>query len=217
MNKDLDVKNIVLVGVFNPSLFDKYFFIKNEIIKEEDILPNSFTLNVGISQLICEKFNLQVGLNQIIISSNNPSSSEDEIDKIAIKILKAQPIEINALGLNFHWFVRDNSKTLEQFSRECYYSDSISLFNKFFDNDNARFGVYASTDIYDSRLKLDVKPIIRQKIDNESRKLIEEELLQFTFNFHFDRKSKNEVFNPEKYISNFESYKNECQKILSIY
>ncbi len=53
---DLRIKNIVLVGLFNPSFFDKYLFIKNGIVKEEEILDGSIFGIVGGMQLICSRF-----------------------------------------------------------------------------------------------------------------------------------------------------------------
>jgi len=38
MQNILQVENIVLVGGFNSTLFDKYFFIKHNIVKENEII-----------------------------------------------------------------------------------------------------------------------------------------------------------------------------------
>ena len=55
MQSTLKIKNIVLVGIFNPSAFDKYFFIKNNLATEEEILPNSTFGNLGIVNLFTSK------------------------------------------------------------------------------------------------------------------------------------------------------------------
>jgi hypothetical protein len=214
MNISLKVKNIVLVGVFNPSTFDKYFFIKNNIVKEDEILPNSIFGEIGIVQLLSQNFHVMINLNQIIVSSLKPENDTNEISKITLSILKTGKISnLSAMGINAQWFLDDNSKKMEELSKGFFYNEKLELFTKFFNADNSRFGVYASTNFKDSRLKLDIKPSIIQDI----LKTTIQDVILFAFNFHFDFKDDIENIKLISYLNDYNSYIEESKRIISIY
>jgi hypothetical protein len=214
MNIDLKIKNIVLVGVFNPTLFDKYFFIKNEIINEKDILEGTFFGAIGGMQLICSNFNIIISVNQIIISSTKPEKDDDEISKIILLIINnCNFMTVSALGINLHWFMEDATQTIEKFSKEYFFNDKLRLFNDFFSSNDSRFGVYASTNFKDSRLKLDIKPNkvhdIFTNIDSDAQ--------IFAFNFHFDIKDSSNNNEIVRYLADYNAYRKESERIISIY
>jgi len=210
----LKIRNIVLVGAFNPMVFDKYFFIKNQIVKEDEILVGSVFGTLGGMQLVSNKFNIIISLKQIIISATKSESNEDEISKIILSIIEAGKIvNVTAMGINFHWFLEETSKTLEEISKHYFYNDKLKLFSKFFNADNSMFGVYASTNFKDSRLKLDVKP---NKLQDIIKKTFQEEI-SFAFNFHFDIKNQNDNLELIKYLNDYNSYRKESDRIISIY
>jgi len=215
MQTNLGIKNIVLVGLFNVQQLDKYFFIKNEIVKDEDILKGSIFDSIGgVTQLVCENFNVLISAQQIIITDSKPENNDNGIADIISKILKsATDIKITALGINFHWFLSDEKISLEEFSRRLFYNDKVELFNKCFISKDYMFGAYASTNFKNSRLKLDVKPTItHNSLDNSVYNVID-----FSFNFHFDNKNKFDNVEILNYLSEFDSYKSESEKIISIY
>jgi hypothetical protein len=214
MNIDLKVKNIVLVGIFNPSLFDKYFFIKNEIVKEEEILDGSIFGVMGGMQLVCSRFHIVISLNQIIISSTNPESDSDEISGIILSFVKAGNIaNVTALGINFHWFLEEKSKSLEEISKDFFYNDKLELFKKFFNSSDSMFGAYASINFKDSRLKLDIKP---NKIQDNNRVVVQN-IISFAFNFHFDIKNFSDNTELLHILEEYGLYREEGERIISIY
>ncbi len=207
MSTSLKVRNIVLVGSFNPSTFDKYFFIKNRILQEEEILPNSLFESIGVN-LLSAKFQITITFNQFIINS-----FEDKIIEILVSIIKAANIsKVTALGFNFNWFLTGEGKSIEQISKNYFYSDKINLFSKYFDTADAMFGVYASKNIKDARLKLDIKPSVFQEINNPDS----QNIIHIVFNFHFDIKNKDgsELL---KYLNDYDYYTEENKKIVSLY
>lgn len=216
MQSILGIKNIVLIGTFNVNNFDKYFFIKNKIVTEEAILPGSIFDPVGgVIQLVTDKFNIVISLQQIIISATKLDDNSDGTDSIMSQILICGGItNTTALGINFHWFLSDDQISFAELSRKFFYNDKIKVFEKFFNTDDSMFGAYASTQFKDARLKLDVKPNI---INNTLTKSTQN-VLNFAFNFHFDSKNKSnsgdEILG---YLKEYEVYRSESEKIMSIY
>lgn len=220
MQASLITTNIVFVGLFNISLFDKYFFIKNKIFDEEDILSESRFDTVNGIQLITNVLDVIIVQNQIIISSKiiepNSNVGNEEINKIALSIIeRGKVLNISAFGINFNWSIEDTSMSLQDLSKSLFYSDNISLLNNFFNNQDSVFGIYASTKFKNARLKLDVKPSNAHQIINNT--VISKEVIIFGFNFHFDVKDllqNTEVLN---YLNDYSDYKKESKRIISIY
>src|SRR3990172_6344791 len=130
MEQILGVKNLVLVGLFTPNTFDKYFFIKNNIVTEEEILPISIFDPVGgYIELVTNKFNILIGLQQIIVTASKPENNDDGIDRILLLITKLGNVKnVSALGVNFHWFLSDNIISFEELSKKYFYNEKIELF-----------------------------------------------------------------------------------------
>jgi len=86
-----------------------------------------------------------------------------------------------AVGLNFHFQVTPERLTMEAFTRGLFFSPRNPLHN-FFDAPDAQFGGYASRDVMDCRLKLEVKPGFGQLINEDKPK----HFVLMAFNFHTD-------------------------------
>lgn len=210
----LSVKNIVLVGLFNPALFDKFFFIKYNIIKEEEILPGSNFAAIGMMQLVCNKFNLVITPNQVIISSTRPESDKDEISGVMLSIIDAGNIaNVKAFGMNFNWLAKESTQTLEKTSKNYFYNEKMKLFSKYFISPDSMYGVYASTNFKGSRLKLDIKPT---KLEDSLKTIIQEQI-SFAFNFHFDIKNSSNSLELIKYLTDYSTYREQSEQIISIY
>ncbi len=215
MQQELKTKNIVLAGFFDPSAFDKLFFVKNEILNEDQILAGSIFDGNSV-QLIGISFHILVLSNQVIITDLKPNENTP-IDKTILSIISAGKIsKVIALGINFHWFLEDKSKSLEQFSKDLFYNDKIKILADFFKSANSAFGVYASTDFMNARMKLDVKPNTITEI-NQTGNVLNKQVLNFAFNFHFEIKNPSDNSEMLQYISEYNSYKQETEKIMSIY
>jgi len=208
MMLDIKVKNIVLVGNFNPSNFDKYFFIKNGIASEEEILKNSVFNALGGMQLVCDRFSIVINPKQIIVSSILPVDKDAEIEKLIVKLIEAGDlVNLTALGFNFHWFLWDESCTFHELSKKLFYNNSSKLFSDVFNTNDSMYGTYASKDIKKSRLKLDVKPVNAPDLD----------AMNYQFNFHFDIQDKSTNSEAIEYLNDYSFYVDECNKIISIY
>ena len=210
MDIGLKVQDIVLIGLFNPAKFDRYTFIKNKIIKEEDIEHSSIFLP-EIVNLESEKFKLVINSNQIIISTN-PENKVD-ISKFLLKFLSLfVEVNLNASGFNFRYFVEpklDNSE-IDVFIKKNFFNPNNKIQSQFFNDDNSTYGFYSSKDFKDTRLKLDVKPV------NLNTPNLNLKSVQFEFNFHKDYDLKDNSFEKlNELLNSYKVYKNECKNIIN--
>jgi hypothetical protein len=205
-------RNIVLAGGFNPSMFDKLFFVKNKIFTEEEIKPDSIITVMGV-RVMCEKYSVEINPLQIITFSNSIECKKDNIIQVVISIINAANLNnITAIGMNFT-YITDDVQSLEDLTRGYFYTDQIKLFADFFNEKDAMFGVYTSKNFKDARLKLDVKPNIIKEGNELKNKMV------LTFNCHFDVKkikdeNQTEVIN---YLNEYDQYYFETERIISIY
>jgi hypothetical protein len=213
MDIKLRIKNIVLVGLFPIQNFDKYFFIKNKIASDEEISTLSVFNALNGVQLNTDRFQIVIQLTQLVITDLKPQENNNEIAKILETMILTAPItQITAMGINFHWYMTDNSKPIEAFSKELFYNQDVKLLSDYFNAPDSRYGLYASANFKDARLKLDVKPSTIQEVGASSPT----DLIAFIFNFHIDLIKGREgmVF---ECLSDYESYIQESKKVVSIY
>lgn len=214
MALDLNLRNIVLVGLFDPAAFDKYSFIKNSILKEEEILPDSFLGNPGGVQLSTGKYQLLITFNQIVLNAKDPGDNT-RIHELFSKIMNFEGIRnLVAMGINFNWHLTDDSKNIHELSKDLFYNDKVKIFGTYFGNSDARFGAYASANYKDSRLKLDIKPANIRLIDG---KIVNIDIINIQFNFHFDIKKGEGKAEILKWLSEYEAYQNYSKEISSNY
>lgn len=215
MNFELKLCNIVLIGAFNPLDFDRYFFIKNEIINGEEIDGQPLFLP-ELVQLIIPNFQIIINHQQIIINEIKSNNDSDEIAKILIKIVESSStVIITGSGLNFNWFISESNegKTVAELSKELCFNNNNKIQTSFFNDGDAKFGFYSSMDMMNTRLKLDAKPINYREIG----KLEEGIALKFEFNFHKDYKerdkSKTELV---ELLQKYADYKNKAKEIIEV-
>jgi len=205
---DLKVRNIVLIGGFNPTFFDKYFFIKNGFASEEELLKNSVFNALGGMQLVTEAFNIVINPGQIIISAQQPSENGVKINALMKTLIEAGDLKnLRALGINFHWFLWDENRSYNELSKELFYNESNRMMSEVFNTDESMYGAYVSKDVKSSRLKLDIKPINAPDL----------EAINFQFNFHFEIDSNSPSASTIEYLNDYDYYADECEKIISIY
>lgn len=200
-------KNIVILGNFKPSKYDKLFFIKNDLIKEVDFLENSMFMT-EISIIETNNFVINVTQQQIVISAKNPNE-ETTIQNIASAIINDDNNFINAIGYNFKWFMFiDND--LNNFTKKLFYTPTNTVINKHFNTDDTMYGYYASKDYEYSRLKLDIKPLLVHQVDTN----VKRNVLNFDFNFHIERNSySNEELS--KLLLDYNKFENEAKLIIT--
>lgn len=226
----LMTQDIVLIGLFNPSKFDRYTFIKNKILKEDEILDQSLFLPENVN-IVTRDFNIIINPNQLIISSLN--GYHKKLSEILLKILNVTEIlTLNASGFNFRYFIKPiyNESEISEFVKSKFYNPNNPIQSEYF-NEDSMFGFYSSKNFKNTRMKLDVKPItinlisqnnqLVQKVtlDKELSKSISvnNKSVQFEFNYHKDYNiSENSIGVLKELIENYQTYKSESDKIIKL-
>ena len=215
MSLQLKVRNIVLAGAFNSLALDKYFFIKSDILQESELVPNSFFSDGTVTQVVTKIFQILITPVQIIITSINPLE-DDKIEDTVIKIIKGGSIlQLNALGFNFTWNFNDEEKNIHELSKKHFYNDEVKILKSHFNKPDSKFGIYASTNFEDSRLKLDIKPTSTTRISMTGAEIFED--IQFQFNFHIDMPKESKPIEALKYLKDYEKYKKLSLEIIDNY
>jgi hypothetical protein len=98
---------------------------------------------------------------------------QETVGKI-IEVLPETPYR--AAGLNFDWVISDEKKPISDLTRGLFFSEKDPLC-KLFDTGDACFGGYYSKTIFDCRLKVDARPMV--KLGPE-----EPDYLLLSFNYH---------------------------------
>lgn len=211
IKKDLRHQSIVVLAEnFNPSIFSSYWLINNDFIKEEEIQPESiFTPN--LSQVVTSNYVILITPNKLeLIFESEDIAFKEIIYNVLIPIIKRlKEVPYKGLGINFKWFISDDETSIQEVSRKLFFNES-SEFYTLMDSSNARYGAYFSKDFNETRLRLDVKPI--NAIVKADKKNLE--LILYTFNFHCDLEKGTEVDMLINLLSDWESFRNESNKII---
>jgi len=209
MEISLIARNIVAVGTFIPSKFDKFFFIKNNVFKENELEDSIFS----------EHF-IQIRTDTVIIlisSSNLSITSKDledpkHADFVLEKIIENSDIHCTAIGINFDYFMYMGNNKLEEVSKKYFYQKN-TLVDSFFNVEDAAFGFYVSKDFKQARLKLDIKPQLVYDTFESKQKNV----LSFEFNFHSDLEEETSADKILSIIKDAPDYFEETKNIMNIY
>lgn len=217
MSLELKIRNIVFAGGFNSVAFDKYFFIKNNIIQESELKENSFVTDGMVTQLTTKIFQIVVTPIQIVLNVINPSGS-DKLEDIATKIIEEGNIsQLTGIGFNFNWNLNDDGKNIQELSKQHFYSKEIKILDLYFNKPDAKFGIYSSINFEDARLKLDIKPISTTRILLRENRTEVSEAIQFQFNFHFEIPKDTKSLDCIKYLKDYNKYKEFSTEIMNNY
>lgn len=206
MEKEFIQSSIVILGDFNPVNYDKLFFIKNDLISEEEFLESSI-FTPKFSRINTNNLVINIELNKVIIF--NSTDVENKLLKnTAKKIIEVPNSKVNIIGFNFRWFLLIDD--IYNFTKKHFYLQDNNILNKHFNSKNTAYGYYISDDILDSRLKLEIKPSILQEVrTNKSQNI-----LSFDFNFHIEKVQDNTI---ENSLDNYTSYLDKAQQIILDY
>ena len=183
INRKILAQNIVLVtNGLNVNSFSQYWFIKNGIFAEEDILGGS-VFTPGLALVSSQDCQLTVLPNQIQLELKNDNSEMalQSIQNRMVKLIKCLTnVRIIAIGVNFIWKLNDDEKDITALSKSLF-GESNATIGSYFNNADTRYGAYYSQNIdQQTRLKLDIKPsMVRENGQNV-------DFMMYNFNFHCD-------------------------------
>lgn len=171
---------VVTAQSFNPTIFTETWLSQNDVLCP-DSLEGMRVFSPDLAQFQTPEVRVQIIPLKMQISFNIHNVSGDfkvplKIPKRICELLPHTPYK--ALGLNFDYYVLPpESQDFFTYNRALLGTGDYRLLEEF-STTNARFGRYFSKDHGDARLRLDIKPVIGGP---ENR-----DLIQFSFNFHFD-------------------------------
>ena len=157
--------------------------VHNGIFSPEEILADSIFVP-GLTNLSTQECNLIITPNQFQFNVKSDDSTTsckcitERLMRIVEKVSGAG-IQMKAIGLNFIWKIFEENIGVPQFSKRLFYLPSSHL-HQVFDVKDARFGTYVSKNFLQSRLKLDIKPVISDGTGEPN------EFILAAFNFHRD-------------------------------
>lgn len=189
MDKNLIEQIIVIIAeFFNPSVFNQYWFIKEGLLKEEDIQKESLFVP-GITHIQTNKFNMLVIPEKIQITLKcNEEEACEIVCNMLTKIAQYQAnIPYKALGLNYCWKL-EPKESISIFSRNIFCKKDIELY-KAFNEEDARFGTYISQNYKKSRMNLDIKPVF----------WADKECMICNFNFHHEVSNTNDIIEYQQF------------------
>lgn len=207
-------QNVVIVTQdINTTMFNQYWFIQNGIFSPEEILSDSIFIP-GLTNLSTQECNLVITPNQIQFNVKSVDSSIgcECITKKLIRIIeRISGIQMKAVGLNFIWKIFKDNIDVPQFSKELFYITNSNL-HQAFNVKDARFGTYLSKDFFQSRLKLDIKPVKSEETGEPI------EFILAAFNFHKDLAIDNAISTAQllEQLNNWSLYSNESNRIVCL-
>jgi hypothetical protein len=188
MKSEMTLATVVIIArQFNPSSFSHYWLIKNGILREEDF-PPGWVYSPVFVDVAPKEFHLVVLPEQLQFAPIPPTEASQELlaSKVG-RIVETLPhTPYVAAGLNFHWQVAHETKSVAEVGRRAFFKTETPLF-RHFNSDDARFGAYMSRDVLGCRLRLDIKPVTVTRAETSQGRL------QFSFNFHGDLSGENKV------------------------
>jgi hypothetical protein len=165
---------------FNPSIFTESWLSANKIIAPESLVGVR-VFAPQIAQLQTKEVQVQVipPQMQVTFSIHGVTAPSEVARNIVARTVELLPhTPYRALGLNFNYFIAEpDGQDFSAYDRSLLGTGNNQLLMEFSGRD-AKFGRYFSKDYGDARLRLDIKPV---KAGPKNR-----DLLQFSFNFHYD-------------------------------
>lgn len=166
----------------NPSIFNLLWLVREEIIKESEILPDSVYTPLAVNVPTGE-FLFTVVPERVQIRFADPSVSQCNYVEVLQSTLgriatKLPHTPFSAIGFNMSWIL-EYGATSESRERDVFLSNKNPL-AKFFTEEDCRFGGYLSKMWRQSKVRVEIKPV--------SSSVGEKKGLNLAFNFHKDLK-----------------------------
>lgn len=209
MQKILQGQSVIFLAKnFNPSILSSHWLIKNNIVKEEDIIKGASFFTPNVINLTTEKFELIVDNERLQLSTKGDEAVfEDIIVNVLMKLVTLLPeTPYRAMGINFLWEGLGDKEELLEIDRTLI-NDKLPAKSLFQGNDEV-FGISMSKQFLGSELNFDIKPYNFYKNSKDFR-------LRFIFNYHIDIDGvENKADKVLEALKNMMQFKTESKKIV---
>jgi hypothetical protein len=171
---------VIIAQGINPSVFTQAWLVENEIVRPAE-LTGSLVVTPQVVSVDADRFAFLAVPDrlQFVPKATEVEEQADLMGRLdrVVQLLPHNPY--SGLGLNFVCLLSPDTEPFDRFLRRSFWMTDNPLFRQF-DEDDARCGVYLSKDTLGFRLKLDVKPIRMEQLEQRP------ERLHMAFNFHRD-------------------------------
>ena len=178
MLKIIEITSVLAGSSFNVPIFRQNWLVDNQVLAEEDFSGEDYFTPVAVNVrndnftflVVPERIQLQI--------VNNFDNAQQKVQQVVGEISKLLPhCPVVGMGLNFTFFITaQNTDSFVEKCRSLFVCEGNPAIG-YFSNDDARFGAYYSVDAFDSRIRLDIKPI---KLVDQG----DEDCLRLSFNAH---------------------------------
>jgi hypothetical protein len=154
--------NVVITSTaLSPSMFSQIFFVKNNVIAENEFLEGSI-FSDQFCQVSTKEFHFisfQGANMQFSLRLGSDVGGQFVADKLMSIVRGLGPIRFAAVGINFGWLEGADEPAVNAIGRRLFFNRGQIPYTHF-DGPDARFGAYMSKDFLGTRLKLDMQPVI---------------------------------------------------------
>lgn len=206
MEKRFIESNIVIIGDFKPSVFDKLYFIKRNLINEDDFLEST-VCTPSFCKIETNDLIIIIESKKIVIILKNGKNKD--LRTLADNFISEGSSNVIVVGFNFKWIIFLDE--IYSHTKSRFFSNTNTSLNNHFNTDNTAYGTYMSRDFNNSRMKLEVKPNILKQVNNSQQKNI----LMFDFNFHIESTKNNPMF--KESLNDYKSYQDMALKTMNDY
>lgn len=195
---------------FNPAIFSQIWMIQHLHVEPNDFINEGSVQSPILFHQSTRQFSLFVAPERVQLGLATQQEREEAlVRRILLAVLGQFPANIcHAIGVNFNWMVRWDERPNSETSRRLFFGQGNPLF-RFFDTDDACFGVYASKDFLGVRLKVDAKPLTMGP-SNEITTMG----VFFNFNFHKDLSGEDRIGQIGSLLARWEEARNEASRIV---
>lgn len=173
---------IVVANAFNPSVIRESFLQSTGVLSSGAVLGPGFVFSDQVVGVPTAQFNLVVVPQQLQVTPASREGAREIVRGVIVPIVSALPhTPYTAAGVNFVWHIQTDDDTVARSTRRLFAGHASSL-GDVFDVPDARFGFFASKDLGNVRLKIDVKPVQVLLGPEQSAR----EVIQCAYNFHMD-------------------------------
>jgi len=169
----------IIAKSFNPSILRESWLIEQGFLSQGD-LRDAYIFSDEAVQFGTSRYSLVLIPQHLQFRPADREHSKDTIDQILSPMVRLLPhTPFRAVGINFIWHLDPGSEPLSSATRRLFCKND-SEFWRHFSADDAQFGAYMSKGLDCCRLKLETRPVVVHRGDQQA------EVIQCAFNYHRD-------------------------------
>lgn len=200
---------VIVANTFNPSIFDKHWYVTKDIIEEGQIEAQPIAIP-QFSQISTVDYIITVTLNQLQLQCKNQEAFEAFVPSVLSRIVQKLPeIPYSALGFNFGFQCKGSEEEVKDLSHKLFRHGNSEFIKEF--QDDSFYGTFLVKKFEEARLTVEGR-INELKEDKGN----ERHSLSFNFNFHWNLSRGNEVKEMLDIIQKAKNYHYEANRLIQL-